>query len=102
MNKQFSIDSFLDWEGLHWDFSLRLHLSVSVPSSAFIYAAKGSHLLIMMCNFYPLVKELGGKHSFCIYNLFGQAFLDYGMVFFGKWEKQLMKNALIPIELTGY
>jgi len=21
MNKQFSIDSFLDWEGLHWDFS---------------------------------------------------------------------------------
>jgi len=26
MNKQFSIDSFLDWEGLHWDFSSRLHL----------------------------------------------------------------------------
>jgi len=21
INKQFSIDSFLDWEGLHWDFS---------------------------------------------------------------------------------
>jgi len=21
MNKQFSIDSFLDWAGLHWDFS---------------------------------------------------------------------------------
>jgi len=26
MNKQFSIDSFLDWEGLHWDFSASVHI----------------------------------------------------------------------------
>jgi len=31
-NKRFSIDSFLDWEGLHWDFSSTITSStVSVP-----------------------------------------------------------------------
>jgi len=32
LNKQFSIDSFLDWEGLHWDFSSTVTSPpVSVP-----------------------------------------------------------------------
>jgi len=32
-NKQFSIDSFLDWEGLNWDFSSTITSSpVSVPN----------------------------------------------------------------------
>jgi len=35
INKQFSIDSFLDWEGLHWDFSSVYPLSsVSISASA--------------------------------------------------------------------
>jgi len=36
LNKQFSIDSFLDWEGLHWDFSsMIMSPPISVPFSAY-------------------------------------------------------------------
>jgi len=41
INKQFSIDSFLDLEGLHWDFSSTIASSpASVPFSAFVLTAK--------------------------------------------------------------
>jgi len=32
IDKQFSIDSFLDWEGLHWDLTYHDHLSARLPS----------------------------------------------------------------------
>jgi len=35
INKQFSIDSFLDWEGLHWDFSS----TFAYPPSSVLFSA---------------------------------------------------------------
>jgi len=41
INKQFSIDTYLDWEGLHWDFCLMFTSpAISVPFSASILTPK--------------------------------------------------------------
>jgi len=41
INRQFSIDSFLDWEGLHWDFSSKFaYPPYSILFSAFVPTPK--------------------------------------------------------------
>jgi len=47
INEQFSIDSFLDWEGLHCNFSSTFTSPpICVPFSAFIKNAEASDMLI--------------------------------------------------------
>jgi len=60
-NKQFSIDSFLDWEGLHWDFSSTITSPpVSVPYRIHSDAA-AMNVLIMPGSILPM--EVGGWHA---------------------------------------
>jgi len=84
MNKQFSIDSLIDWGGLHWDFSTRSHLHRSLPFSAcdfrcrsIVHANVYCGQLVTECYYYPArgcffypsqrkAKGGGGVKKFCI------------------------------------
>jgi len=71
INKQFSIDSFLDWEGLHWDFSSTLrspppfqcrrirHAKIKIHQKSFKLQVKlANQIKSSEMNIYDLISNL--------------------------------------------